>query len=562
MLTDIEIAREAKIKPIREIAESLGLDPENDIEPYGRYKAKLSDDTVERLKNSAKGKLILVTAISPTKYGEGKTTMSVGLGQALAKLGKKTVIALREPSLGPVFGIKGGAAGGGYSQVLPMEDINLHFTGDFHAITAANNLLSAAIDNVIHQGNELKIDPARITFTRCMDMNDRALREVTVGLGKRVNGVPRMESFRITAASEIMAIFCLASDLSELKEMLGNIAVGYTFTNKPVYARDLKVHGAMTALLKDAFQPNLVQTIEGVPVIIHGGPFANIAHGCNSIRATEAALGLADYTVTEAGFGADLGAEKFLDIKCRKAGISPDAAVLVATVRAIKYNGVCGKTDAASLTGDDAIQAVKRGFANVEAHYRNLVEFGVTPVVAINKFPADTDEEIATLAELCGNSGMEFAVSTAFADGGDGSLELAEKVIALCDRPGRTEINFAYRLSDSTRAKIERIASRIYGADGVVFTEKAEAVLENIDALGYGNLPVCVAKTQYSFSDDQKKLGRPTGFVITVRDIVIQSGAGFIVALTGDIMTMPGFPKVPNAEIIDIDASGNIVNLS
>ena len=545
MLSDIEISRGAAIKNIKEIAEGIGLDVEADIDLYGKYKAKINEGCYGRLAENKMGKLILVTAMNPTQFGEGKTTMSIGLGQALHSLGQKTVIALREPSLGPVFGIKGGAAGGGYSQVIPMEDINLHFTGDFHAITSANNLLCAMIDNHVHQGNALGIDISSVTFSRCADMNDRALREVLTGLGKRVNGVPRKDGFRITAASEIMAVFCLAENLCELKAMLGNITVGYNFGGAPVLAKDLKAEGAMCALLKEAFAPNLVQTLEGAPVIMHGGPFANIAHGCNSVRATKAALRLADYTVTEAGFGADLGAEKFFDIKCRKAGLKPDAVVLVATIRAIKHNG-----------GGSLIS----GFDNVSAHFANLKKFNTNPVVVINSFPSDTPEETAALKELCRNNNMPVAVSTAFADGGKGSVELAERVLKLCERSA--DLNLAYRDEDDTRTKIGQIAKHIYGAKSVTYSDKAQRVIEQIEALGYSGLPVCMAKTQYSLSDDPKLLNRPRDFDLSVKDIIVQTGAGFIVVLTGDIMIMPGLPAKPNAEIIDIDEDGNIINLS
>ena len=551
MLSDIEIARNAAIKPIKEIVTTLKLDPENDIDLYGKYKAKITEECIARISENPDGKLILVTAINPTKYGEGKTTMSIGLGQALAQFGHKTVIALREPSLGPVFGMKGGAAGGGYSQVIPMEDINLHFTGDFHAITSANNLLCAAIDNHIYQGNSLGIDPSKITFTRCMDMNDRCLREIMVGLGKKVNGIPRKDGFRITAASEIMAVFCLAENLAELKQMLGNITVGYTFNEEPVFAKDLKVEGAMCALLKDALQPNLVQTLEGVPVIIHGGPFANIAHGCNSLRATKTALKLADYAVTEAGFGSDLGAEKFFDIKCRKAGFDPDIVVLVATVRAIKHNG-----------GDDIVN----GFQNVLAHYDNLKKFNMNTILVINEFPADTQEDLGTISSLCYQHNIPFSFSKAFADGGKGSLDLAEKVVEICDKNNKKDsgkrLKFAYETEDTIKEKINKIARNIYGANKVVYSEKAEEVLTRINALGYENMPVCMAKTQYSMSDNPQLLNRPVDFDLTVKDIVIQTGAGFIVVMTGDIMIMPGFPKVPGAEVIDVDENGNIINLS
>ena len=564
MLSDIEIARNADIKPIKEIARFLELDPENDIDLYGRYKAKINEKCCARISENKNGKLILVTAINPTPFGEGKTTMSIGLGQALSILGHKTIITLREPSLGPVFGIKGGAAGGGYSQVIPMEDINLHFTGDFHAVTSANNLLCAVIDNHIHQGNALGIDPMKITFSRCMDMNDRALKEIMVSLGGKLNGVPRKDGFRITAASEIMAVFCLAENLKEFKAMLGNITIGYNFNDMPVFARDLKVDGAMCALLKDAFQPNLVQTLEGTPVIIHGGPFANIAHGCNSIRATSAALKLADYTVTEAGFGADLGAEKFLDIKCRKAGIKPDAVVLVATVRAIKHNGSEGKENSEM----SEIDKIVNGFRNIWAHYENLTNFNLTPVLVINKFPNDSAEELGIISSLCYKYNIPFSFSTAFEDGGKGSLELAKKIVEICENPVEKaeqeakEINFAYELEDTIKEKIKKIAKNIYGANKVIYSEKAEKILERVKILGYENLPVCMAKTQYSLSDNPKLLNRPGDFDINAKDIIIQTGAGFIVVLTGNIMIMPGLPKNPGAELIDVDENGNILNLS
>ena len=547
MPSDIEISRNAKMRPIGEIARSLSLDPEHDIELYGKYKAKLTQETLSRLAESEKtGKLILVTAMTPTKYGEGKTTMSIGLGQALMKLGYKTMVTLREPSLGPVFGIKGGAAGGGYSQVVPMEDINLHFTGDMHAITSANNLLCAVLDNHIYQGNALGIDPAKITFSRCMDINDRALKEITISLGSQ-KSIPRKDGFRITAASEIMAIFCLAENLAELKAMLGAICVGYKFTGEPVFAKELKVEGSMCALLKDAFRPNLVQSLEGVPVFIHGGPFANIAHGCNSVRATKAALKLADYTVTEAGFGSDLGAEKFLDIKCRKAGLLPDAAVLVATVRAINHHG----------GGDMA-----SGFDNVLAHIENLRKFSMSPVLAVNRFPSDTDEQLAAISSLCAEHNIPFAQSTAYENGGEGSIDLANKVIEICSSTSAKAPTFAYEPEEVTQEKIEKIAKNIYGAARVAYSEKAKEVLAHIKEMGCEHFPVCMAKTQYSLSDDPALLGRPAGFELNVKDMVIQTGAGFVIAITGDVMIMPGLPKTPNAEIIDLDEEGNIINLS
>ena len=547
MPSDMEISRNAKLKPIGEIAKSLSLDPEIDIDRYGAYKAKLTEEAMARLPRSEKsGKLILVTAMTPTKYGEGKTTMSIGLGQALARLGHKTAITLREPSLGPVFGMKGGATGGGYSQVAPMEDINLHFTGDLHAITAANNLLCALIDNHIYQGNPLGMDPSKITFSRCMDQNDRALKDIMVGLGGKKN-IPRKDGFRITAASEIMAIFCLAENLAELKSMLGGITVGYRFSGEPVFARELKAEGSMCALLKDAFRPNLVQTLEGVPALVHGGPFANIAHGCNSVRATKAALKLADYAVTEAGFGSDLGAEKFFDIKCRKSGLVPDAAALVATARAIAHHG-----------GGD----ITAGFENVLAHVENLRRFGVDPVLAINKFPSDTEGQLAEISSLCHSCGVQFAFSSAFEKGGEGSLELAEKLLAACaSGPGEKKLRFAYMPQDTIKEKIEKIAKNVYGAAGVAYSEKAEETLARAQK-GYGDLPVCMAKTQYSLSDDSASLGRPAAFNLNVKEIIIQSGAGFLVAMTGDVMIMPGLPKIPNAELIDLDEEGNIINLS
>jgi len=545
---DIEISRNAKIKPIREIAASLSLDPDRDIDQYGSHKAKLSEEALSKLAKSEKnGKLILVTAMTPTKYGEGKTTMSIGLGQALCLLGHKTAITLREPSLGPVFGIKGGAAGGGYSQVIPMEDINLHFTGDMHAITSANNLLCAVLDNHIYQGNALGINPEKITFSRCMDQNDRALKDITVGLGGKKN-VPRKDGFRITAASEIMAIFCLAENLAELKAMLGNISVGYKFSGEPAFARELKIEGSMCALLKDAFRPNLVQTIEGVPVFVHGGPFANIAHGCNSVRATKAALKLADYAVTEAGFGSDLGAEKFFDIKCRKTGLCPDAAVIVATLRAISHHG-----------GGE----MESGFENVLAHFENLRKFGVDAALAINRFPTDSESELEKIASLCRRHNIPYSLSAAFEQGGKGSIELARKVVEICEaRSGKNNLRFAYDPEDSTKKKIEKIAKNVYGAAKVAYSEKAEEVLAQIEKLRYGHLPVCMAKTQYSLSDDPAMTGRPADFELKVKDMIIQTGAGFIVAMTGDVMIMPGLPKVPNAELIDLDGEGNIINLS
>lgn len=556
MLTDIEIARGASMRPITEIAQGLGILPE-ELEPYGRYKAKIGDEFIQRTADKPDGKLILVTAINPTPAGEGKTTTSVGLGMAMEKIGKNAVIALREPSLGPVFGIKGGAAGGGYAQVLPMEDINLHFTGDFHAITAANNLLCAMIDNHIQQGNALNIDQRRIVFGRVTDTNDRALRNVFVGLGKPADGVPREDHFMITVASEVMAILCLADDLADLKRRLGSILVAYTREGAPVYARDLQADGAMAVLLKDAIKPNLVQTIENTPAIIHGGPFANIAHGCNSVRATKLALKLADYAITEAGFGADLGAEKFFDIKCRMAGLAPSAVVLVATVRALKYNGGIPKD---ALAGED-VEAVKRGGVNLEAHIENLKKFGVPVVVAVNRFHTDTDKELEAVRQICDCCGARCAMSEVFAKGGAGGIELAQAVVEACEEPSC----FAPIYGDdlTIQEKIEKIATTIYGARSVQFDAAALKSIEQIIGLdpAYGKFPVCMAKTQYSLSDDPAKLGRPQDFDITVREVRLSAGAGFIVALTGAIMTMPGLPKVPAACKMDVDDKGNITGL-
>ena len=558
MLTDIEIAQQAHMLPITEVAAGLGIDPD-DLELYGKYKAKLSDGLAKKLAGSPDGKLILVTAINPTPAGEGKTTTSVGLGQAMAKLGKKAVLALREPSLGPVFGIKGGAAGGGYSQVVPMEDINLHFTGDMHAITAANNLLCAMIDNHIQQGNPLGIDPRRILFKRCMDMNDRALRHTVVGLGGKTNGVPREDGFIITVASEIMAILCLAEDLQDLKKRMGDILVAWTYDNKPVYARDLKADGAMAALMKDAIKPNLVQTLENTPVLIHGGPFANIAHGCNSVRATKLALKLGDYCITEAGFGSDLGAEKFFDIKCRYAGLTPACAVVVATVRALKYNGGVAKAD----LGAENVGALEKGIVNLKAHVENMRSFGIPVVVAINRFGSDTDTEIAVIDRCCQELGVPYALSEVFAKGGEGGIELAKAVLSVIEGPEAPENHFhqLYPLDLTIEEKIAKIARDIYGADGVEYTAGARKAMKEIESLGAAGLPVCMAKTQYSLSDDPKKLGRPTHFTITVSEVRLSAGAGFIVVQTGSIMTMPGLPKVPSAEKIDIDADGNITGL-
>ncbi len=555
MLTDIEIAQKANMLPAAQIAAELGIDSE-EIEPYGKYIAKLSDKLYESLKNKPNGKLILMTAINPTPAGEGKTTTTVGLGQAMKKIGKKAVIALREPSLGPVFGIKGGAAGGGYSQVVPMEEINLHFTGDMHAITAANNLLCAVIDNHLQQGNELGIDQRRILFKRCMDMNDRALRFVNVGLGGRVNGIPREDSFQITVASEIMAILCLAENMDDLKDRLGKILVGYTYSNRPVFARDLGCVGAMALLLKHAIQPNLVQTLENTPSIMHGGPFANIAHGCNSVRATKMALKLGDYAITEAGFGSDLGAEKFLDIKCRYAGLAPDCIVIVATVRALKYNGGVAKTELAI----ENVEAVRKGIVNLEAHISNMQQYGVPVVVAINRFHTDTDNELTVISQRCRELGCEFALSEVFTKGGDGGIELANKVVEACEKP--RSFKFLYSEAEPIKEKIKTIAQKIYHASGVVYTGAAEKAIRDIEALGLDKLPVCIAKTQYSLSDDPKLLGAPTDFEITVRDVRLSAGAGFIVALTGEIMTMPGLPKRPAALGMDIDSNGTITGLS
>lgn len=554
MKTDIEIAQEAKMLPIREIAQQLGI-TEEELEPYGRYKAKVSDEVFQRLAQRPNGKLVLVTAINPTPAGEGKTTTTVGLGQAMAKIGKKAVIALREPSLGPVFGIKGGAAGGGYAQVVPMEDINLHFTGDMHAITAANNLLCAIIDNHLQQGNALGIDPRRILFGRCMDMNDRALRNVVVGLGGKVNGVPREDSFMITVASEIMAILCLADDLEDLKQRLGDILVAYTWGGQPVYARDLGVHGAMTALLKDALKPNLVQTLENTPALMHGGPFANIAHGCNSVRATKLALKLGDYCITEAGFGSDLGAEKFLDIKCRFAGLAPSAIVIVATLRALKYNGGVDKKE----TSLENVEALKKGLVNLGAHVDNMRKYGVPVLVAINRFPTDTQAEIEVLSEYCRQLDVQVSLSDVYAKGGEGAIDLANKVVEACSQPA--DFRFLYDTDAPVKEKIETIAKKIYGADGVSYTPAANKRIQEIEALGKGNLPICVAKTQYSLSDNPALLGRPEHFTITVKNVKLSAGAGFIVALTGDIMVMPGLPKAPAANQIDVDSSGRITGL-
>ena len=554
MLTDIEIAQQVCPTHIRSIAEKLGIS-EDHLEYYGNYKAKLSEALIQEKASQKDGKLILVTAINPTPAGEGKTTTSVGLGDALSKIGKKTVIALREPSLGPVFGIKGGAAGGGYAQVIPMEDINLHFTGDMHAITSANNLLCAMLDNHIQQGNALQIDVRRILIKRCLDMNDRELRNIVAGLGGKVNGVPREDGFIITVASEVMAILCLSSDIDDLKTRLGNILVAYKFDGTPVYAKDLKANGAMAALLKDAIKPNLVQTLEGTPALMHGGPFANIAHGCNSVRATKLALKLADYCVTEAGFGSDLGAEKFFDIKCRKAGLKPSAVVVVATVRALKYNGGVPKTE----LGVENLSALKKGIVNLGVHIGNMQKFGVPVVVAINRFDADTDAEVAFVENYCRELGADFALSEVFAKGGNGGIDLAEKVVQATEK--NSEFKTLYPDDMPIKEKIFTVAKNIYGADDVIYTAQAQKALNEIEKLDTANLPICVAKTQYSLSDNPALLGKPENFKITVRDVRLSNGAGFVVVYTGDIMTMPGLPKVPAAEKIDVDSNGKITGL-
>ena len=554
MLTDIEIAQQADIRPITEIAEKLGIE-DDELELYGRYKAKLSPKINERLADRKDGKLVLVTAINPTPAGEGKTTTTVGLGQAMALIGKKAVLALREPSLGPVFGIKGGAAGGGYAQVIPMEDINLHFTGDMHAITTANNLLCAIIDNHIQQGNELEIDPRRIIFKRCLDMNDRALRNIVVGLGGKINGMPRKDHFIITVASEIMAILCLSNDLADCKRRLGNILVAYNFKGEPVFARDLGVEGAMAAVLRDALKPNLVQTLENTPVLVHGGPFANIAHGCNSVTATRLALKLGDYCITEAGFGSDLGAEKFFDIKCRSAKLTPSAVVVVATLRALKYNGGVPK----DKTAEENTEALSRGLVNLGAHVENMKKYGIPVIVAINRFLTDTDAEIAVLADFCKTLGVEYSLSEVFAKGGEGGTDLAKKIVAACEQP--SEFRYLYDEKLPIKDKIETIAKEIYGADGVDYTTQAEKQIKEIEALGQDKLTVFIAKTRFSLSDNPALLGRPKNFRITVRSLSLSSGAGFIVALTGDIMTMPGLPKSPAAYRIDVDRDGVISGL-
>lgn len=554
MLTDIEIAQQAKLRLIKDVASDIDIN-EDELEFYGKYKAKLSDELSERVSKNKDGKLVLVTAINPTPAGEGKTTTSAGLGQAMAKIGKKAIIALREPSLGPVFGIKGGAAGGGYSQVLPMEEINLHFTGDMHAITSANNLLCAMLDNHMQQGNVLGIDPRRILFKRCLDMNDRALRNVVIGLGGKVNGVPREDSFIITVASEVMAILCLANDISDLKKRLGNILVAYTYDGNPVFCKDIKADGAMTALLKDALKPNLVQTLEGTPAIMHGGPFANIAHGCNSVRATKLALKLGDYCITEAGFGSDLGAEKFLDIKCRYAGIAPSCIVIVATCRALKYNGGVPKAE----VSEPNLDALKNGIVNLGVHIDNMNKYGVPVVVAINRFYTDSDEELKYIEDYCHQRGAEFALSDVFCEGGNGGVDLAKKVVEACEKP--SDFKLLYDNDLTIKEKMNRIATEIYGADKVNYTPQAEKALKDVVALGGDKLPVCVAKTQYSLSDNPALLGAPKGFDITVRDVRISNGAGFVVVYTGNIMTMPGLPKVPAANNIDVDENNVISGL-
>ncbi len=552
MLTDIEIAQSVKMKKISEIAAAAGI-PEEATELYGNYKAKIN---ISEVKEDKKGKLILVTAITPTPAGEGKTTTTIGLADAMKKIGKNVMVALREPSLGPVFGVKGGAAGGGYAQVVPMEDINLHFTGDFHAIGAANNLLAAMLDNHIYQGNSLNIDPRRITWKRCVDMNDRQLRFVTDGLGGRVNGVPREDGYDITVASEIMAVLCLANDITDLKERLGRIIVGYTYDEKPVTAAQLKANGAMAALLKDAIKPNLVQTLEGTPALVHGGPFANIAHGCNSVIATKTALKLSDYTITEAGFGADLGAEKFLDIKCRYAGLKPAACVIVATVRALKMHGGLAKTE----LGSENLEALEKGIPNLLRHVSNIKDvYGLPSVVAVNRFPTDTEAEINLIIEKCRALGVNVRLSEVWGKGGDGGIELAEEVVRLCEC--ENNFNFCYPDELSLEEKVEAVVKKIYGGDGVTFLPAAKKQLVQLKELGFDNLPVCMAKTQYSFSDDATKLCAPTGFKVTVKNVKVSAGAGFVVVLTGDIMTMPGLPKVPAAEKIDVDADGKITGL-
>ena len=555
MKFDIQIAQEAKMIHIREVAQTVGIE-EEDLEFYGKYKAKLSDDVWEKVKDKPDGKLVLVTAINPTPAGEGKTTTTVGLGQAMAKLNKKAIIALREPSLGPCFGIKGGAAGGGYAQVIPMEDLNLHFTGDFHAITSANNLLAALLDNHIQQGNELGIDPRQVVWKRCEDMNDRNLRNVVIGLGNKMDGMVREDHFVITVASEIMAILCLSDNLKDLKERLGRIIVAYNFKGDPVTAEELHATGAMAALLKDAIKPNMIQTLEHTPALVHGGPFANIAHGCNSVRATKTALKLADITITEAGFGADLGAEKFFDIKCRQAGLKPDAVVLVATVRALKYNGGVAKSD----LGEENLEALARGIVNLEKHIENIQKYDVPVIVTLNSFVTDTDAENEYIRKFCEERGCEFALSEVWEKGGEGGIALAEKVLETLETK-ESHFHPLYEDDMSLKAKIETIAREIYGARGVIYEPAAEKQLAKIEGMGFGKLPVCMAKNQYSLSDDAKKLGRPTDFDIHIREVYVSAGAGFVVALTGAIMTMPGLPKVPAANSIDVTDEGNIIGL-
>ena len=555
MKTDIQIAQEAQMLPIKEVAANTGI-TEDDLEFYGKYKAKLSEDFWDKIKDNPDGKLVLVTAINPTPAGEGKTTTSVGLGQAFAKLDKKAIIALREPSLGPCFGIKGGAAGGGYAQVVPMEDLNLHFTGDFHAITSANNLLAAMLDNHIQQGNALQIDPRQVVWKRCVDMNDRVLRNIVVGLGNKMDGMVREDHFVITVASEIMAILCLADDLQDLKRRLGRIIVAYNFNGDPVTADDLQATGAMTALLKDAIKPNLIQTLEHTPALVHGGPFANIAHGCNSVRATKMALKMADIAITEAGFGADLGAEKFMDIKCRKAGLKPDAVVLVATVRALKYNGGVAKADLA----EENLDALKKGIVNLEKHIENIQKFGVPVIVTLNSFITDTDAENEYIRQFCEERGCEFALSEVWEKGGEGGIALAEKVLNTLENK-ESHFHTLYEDELSLKEKIEKISKEIYGADGVVYEPAAQKQITKIEAMGFGKLPICMAKNQYSFSDDAKKLGRPENFDIHIREVYVDAGAGFVVALTGSVMTMPGLPKVPAANNIDVSEDGKITGL-
>ena len=555
MKTDIEIAQEARLDPIVDVAGKIGIEPD-DLELYGKYKAKISDEYIERIQSNPDGKLILVTAINPTPAGEGKTTTSVGLGQAFGRMGRKAIIALREPSLGPCFGIKGGAAGGGYAQVVPMEDLNLHFTGDFHAITSANNLLAALLDNHIQQGNELGIDTRQVVWKRCLDMNDRALRNIVVGLGAKADGVVREDHFVITVASEIMAILCLATDMQDLKERLGRIIAAYNYQGEPVTAADLKAVGAMAALLRDAMKPNLIQTLEHTPALVHGGPFANIAHGCNSVRATKAALKMADYVITEAGFGADLGAEKFFDIKCRMAGLRPDAAVLVATVRALKYNGGIARED----LSEENLPALQRGIVNLEKHIENLHRYGVPIVVALNFFVSDTPAEIDYVKNFCQERGCEFAISQVWEKGGEGGIELASRVLETLENK-ESHFKVLYEDTLSLKDKIETIALKIYGAGGVTYTAAAMKQLQNLEKLGFGNLPVCMAKTQYSLSDDPALLGRPEGFRMNIREVYVSAGAGFVVVLTGAVMTMPGLPKRPAAYQIDVDADGRITGL-